>query len=152
MSKRKIAAIVCIVLAAVGIALLAVWNMDEQKTVDISGLQSQQIVVGINPHLQECEALTPMHFAGKSYDLVMVGVENPGKGKITYLGLVNGEYYQTTEEISLGVLQEVKQMKIDNQNLVINCGKDRGDTACFSILIAFIVGFLIPRSLRLWED
>ena len=153
MSKRKIAAIVCIVLAVVGITFLAVRNVDEQKTVDISGLQFQQIVVGINSYLQEYEALTPMDFARKSYDLVMVGVEDPEKGEITCIGLVKGEYYKTTEEISLGFLQEMKQMKIDNQNLVINCGKDRGGTAAISLLIALIIGFCIPSLLwLLWRD
>jgi len=152
MSKKKIAVIVCMVLAVVGITLVAVLNVDEQKTVDISDLQSQQIIVGSNPHLQEYEALTPMNFTGKSYDLVMVGVEDSKKGKITYLGLVNGEYYQTTEEISLGVLQEVKQMKINNQNLVINCGKDVWGTVVLSVLIALVFGFIIPFQLWLWGD
>lgn len=148
MSKRKIAAVVCMVLALVGITFLAAWNVDEQKTVDISGPQSQQIVVGINPYPQEYEALTPINFGIQLYALVI----DFERGKITYIGSVNGKYYWIRKKISLGFLQEVKQIKIDNQNLVINCGKDVLDTVALSLLIAFIVGFYVPSRLGLWED
>lgn len=137
----KIAGIVLILVGVILITLMAVWNVNEVKTVDISGVKADRLVAAASLIKPDFENASVAGFCGKSYELVLVGVENREIGEVAYLGLAEGKYYKATENFSLGVLQKVNEVKIDNETLVIVCGKNVGMTVFFSIwsFILFVV-------------
>lgn len=138
----KVIGVILWVIALVGITLMCSWNVDEVKTSDLSAIEAKQIVAGYNRITADYEVKSPMAFVGRSYDLVMVGVENDEIGKLTYLGLVDGEYYKARESFSLGAFQKVKEVRIENESLVIVCGKGWYLPIFLSIIGGIIFGVL----------
>ncbi len=110
---------------------------NEVKTVDLSAIKwAEQLLVGTNDKLRPDFECSPMAFAVKQYDLVMVG-EN--YGTLVYLGRAEGQWYRTGESLHLNFVQEAKEVKLDGVTLVIVCGKTMGPLVFCSIVAAVFI-------------
>lgn len=128
-------------IAAVVLPLsMAISNDSVVKTVDLSAVRANQIIAGTNLMKTDFESQVSS-FLGKSYDLVMVGLEN-SRGSIVYLGEKDNQWYRAEEFLSMGLTQEAKDIRINNQILVVTCGKDVGVVVLLSIL-SFVIFALL---------
>lgn len=132
---------VMLVIAAVALPTLMITsNKTEVKTVDLSGIDAEQIVPGINKYLRPDFKSSPVSFMGNSYDLVMAGATY---NKIVYQGrTTNNQWYQTEEKLAMGINQEIKQVELVGQTLNIYCGKDWFAASILSVVSFLVFGIL----------
>lgn len=116
-------------------------NDNEVKTVDLSAIRAKEIVAGTNLTKPDFEC-SIMSFLGKSYDLVMVGVEDVNTGKIVYLGKADNQWYKAEEWLKMGTTQKVEEAKIVDREFVVSCGKNKGAVVILTLLAVAGLGAL----------
>lgn len=136
MGIRILGALVFLLGVALAVSMVICGSSaDEVKTIDLSAIKTEQFVAGTNVMKPDFEC-SPMAFAGKSYDLVMVGEEYRD---LVYLGKSNGQWYRAEESLHLNFVQEVREVKLDGANLIVVCEKEVGNLILLSIVAAIFV-------------
>lgn len=138
-STAKIVSVVILwMIGASLISLIVFSNQNETKIVYISGIKSDKIIAGYS--IIKAEEISQMSFAGRSYDIVIVGFANRTTSELTYLGLSSGKYYKSTEVISSGLLQRIKNVEVAGQRLVIDYVKNTATVIILSVWLFVILG------------
>ena len=141
MRKFLLVAAIMFWLAAIILpTLMIASNNQEIRTIDLSAIDTRQIITGVNEFV-EPQKCSVMDFVSRSYDYVLVGIEDGNC--IVYQGQWNNAtWYQAEDELDTGLTQEIERIELGNQNktLTVYFGKDERIVGFFSFLSVFLFG------------